>query len=242
MVRFAIVLLVAASAHAEDPYRIAIDTSVRGLKIFKALDLSSPRSDQSVSYPAQKGNSLWSMLINPRYPWHNQIQTTVFWCGEMATRNSPSNMRSAYDSLWFQHFRSENPWYASVPYCDLLNGHSKPSASQIPWARQALKKDGISIVKDHWIEIRSGGRSAFAQIEDCGPYHTDDFNYVFGNDKPQPHENNSAGLDVSPTVQSFLSLGGLDVCNWRWVDRPSEGPWLNSGRSNAISFISAKLK
>jgi hypothetical protein len=239
MFRFAIALLVASRAYAEDSYRISIDASVHGLKIFKAVDLSSSRSEPSVYYPSQKRDALWSMLINPKYPWHNQIQTTVFWCGEMATRNSPSNMRSAYDSLWFKHFLSETPFYAAVPYSDIDSmGHTKPSAASVPWYRKAFQADGISIMKDRWIEIQSGRRQAFAQIKDVGPYHVDDLDYVFRNQRPQPHETNNAALDVSPAVQEYLGLKGLDVCSWRFVDRPNSGPWTNSVSNNSVSFIS----
>jgi hypothetical protein len=160
------------------------------------------------------------------YPWHVGIETTVFWCLEPASDHSPSNYRSVYDSLWFQHFRSENPFFVAVPYCDIENGHTKASAAQyVPWFRQRFQADGESVMKDQWVEIRAGGRRCFAQIKDVGPYHTDDAEYVFLNHPPQPHSYNQAALDVSPAVQEYLGLDGLSVTSWRFVDRPSSGPW-----------------
>jgi hypothetical protein len=169
-----------------------------------------------------------------QYPWHVGIETTVFWCLEPASRNSPSNYRSAYDSLWFQHYRSETSFYAAIPYGDLEHGHTKANAVMCPWYRQAYQGDGVSILKDRWIAIRSGSKVAYCQIKDVGPYHTDDTGYVWQNQRPLAHDNNQAGLDISPAAQQYLGLGGLSVTDWKFVDNPPPGPWLI--RDNSIAF------
>src|SRR5260370_28049509 len=71
-------------------------------------------------------------------------------------------------------------------------GHTKADAIQgVPWFRQRFQANGVSVMKDHWIEIRHGAQRCFAQIEDCGPYRTDDANYVFKNERSLPHPNNA---------------------------------------------------
>src|SRR4029077_1872494 len=119
--------------------------------------------------------------------------------------------------------------YAAVPYCDIENGHTKPSAVMLPWFKKSYRGDGISVMKDKWIEIRKGNIRCFAQIKDVGPYHVDDIDYVIGKHNPQPHENNSAALDVSPAISSFLGMSGLDVCDWRFCkgNRIPRGPWTH---------------
>jgi hypothetical protein len=36
-------------------------------------------------------------------------------------------------------------------------------------------------------------------------------------------DNPYAGLDVSPAVRDYLSLNGLDICDWKFVDHPQPG-------------------
>ena len=66
-------------------------------------------------------------------------------------------------------------------------------------------------MKDHWIEIRHGAQRCFAQIEDCGPYRTDDANYVFKNERTLPHPNNAPHSMSVLRFDNFLD-SGLDVC------------------------------
>jgi hypothetical protein len=87
-------------------------------------------------------------------------------------------------------------------------------------------------VKDRWIAIRHGGKICFAQWEDVGPFQTDHWQYVFGNERPRPNRNQNAGLDVSPAVRDYLSLNGLDICDWKFVDHPPPGPWSNYDSNN----------
>jgi hypothetical protein len=106
------------------------------------------------------------------------------------------------------------------------------------WFRQAFQADGMSVMKNRWIEIRFGNRRCFAQIKDCGSYHTDDANYVFNNARPLPHENNQAALDVSPAVQRFLGLASLAVCSWRFVESREvpPGPWLMHADNGVLAL------
>ena len=197
--------------------------------------------------------------------WKCNITSTVFWIGEKSTGVSPSNERSAWDSLWMAHyggydtpeetertpwytpisFRPQlNPFYVALPYCDLLNGKLRPEASAvIPWFSAGYRGSGISVCKDRWIAIYAHGRIAFAQWEDVGPFETDDWAYVFG-PLPAPrhgfHQN--AGIDVSPAVRSYLGLSGVDKVNWRFVEvsQVGTGPWQGWPDSfNAVSTVSS---
>src|SRR4029079_9265866 len=94
--------------------------------------------------------------------------------------------------------------------------------------------------KDRWLAIRKGNRTAYAQWEDCGPFRTDHFQYVFQNERPKANLNRGAGLDVSPAGRDYLGLGPTDVTDWQFVevrDVPP-GPWRNYGDNN--HFVIAK--
>ena len=67
-----------------------------------------------------------------------------------------------------------------------------------------------------------------------GPFRTDHFQYVFGNERPKPNLNHGAGLDVSPAVRDYLGLAPTDVTDWQFVevrDVPP-GPWRSYGDNN----------
>jgi hypothetical protein len=106
----------------------------------------------------------------------------------------------------------------------------------IPWFREAFEKAGQSVCKGRWVAIRRGNRIAYAQWEDCGPFRTDQWQYVFGNDRPKPNLNQGAGLDVSPAVRDYLGMGGKDVCDWKFVDvrEVPPGPWTKYGDNNTF--------
>jgi hypothetical protein len=74
----------------------------------------------------------------------------------------------------------------------------------------------------------------FAQWEDCGPFRTDHFQYVFQNERPKANLNRGAGLDVSPAVRDYLGLAPTDVTDWQFVDVRDipPGPWRNYGDNN----------
>jgi hypothetical protein len=94
--------------------------------------------------------------------------------------------------------------------------------------------NGQSIMKDRWIVVRHGNKVCYCQIKDVGPHFTDDFDHVFLGQLPRP-SNNGASLDISPAAQQWLGMSGLDVCSWRFVDRPGPGPWL-SRNNNLVAL------
>jgi len=191
-----------------------------------------------------------------RFPWKMNIVTTVFWVGEQAGGNNPvPNYRSSWDLNWTTNYGGfdtpdpssrrnyipvafiphQNPFYCALPYNDVTHGQFKPEAPLvIPWFKQAYTGPGQSVCKDRWIAIRKGNRNCYAQWEDCGPFRTDHFQYVFQNEHPKPNLNQGAGLDVSPAVRDYLGLAPTDVTDWQFVevrDVPA-GPWRNYGENN----------
>ncbi len=199
-------------------------------------------------------------LVNGRYPWKTNIVTTVFWIGEpVGGNNFTPNCSSSWDVNWTQSYGGydnpkpesrrnflpvnftprQNPFYVALPYNDVTRGTTKPEARVvIPWFREAFHKEGESVCRNRWIAIRShGGRVAYAQWSDCGPFRTDHWQYVFGLERPKPNLNGGAGLDVSPAVRDFLGLQSTDVTDWKFVDArevPS-GPWLLYGDNNPFA-------
>jgi hypothetical protein len=193
-----------------------------------------------------------------REGWKVNITTTVFWVGEQASVNNPvANDKSAWDGGWRSSYGGydnpnpearvnfvplnflprQNPFYVALPYNDVDNHHTKREAAQvIPWFRSSFVRDGQSVCKGRWVAIRHGNRVCYAQWEDVGPFATDHWQYVFGNERPRPNRNRDAGLDVSPAVRDYLSLGGLDVCDWKFVDFRSipAGPWAKYGDNNTF--------
>jgi len=194
-----------------------------------------------------------------RYPWKMNIVTTVFWVGEQASGNNPvPNYKSCWDYNWTASYGGtddpngrrnssgasipvaftpkQNPFYCALPYNDVTHGQFKPEAPLvIPWFKQAYNGQGQSVCRDRWVAIRRGNnRVCYAQWEDCGPFRTDHFQYVFGNERPKPNLNHGAGLDVSPAVRDYLGLAPTDVTDWQFVevrDVPP-GPWRNYGDNN----------
>jgi hypothetical protein len=190
------------------------------------------------------------------YPWRLNITSTVFWIGEQSPASiGISNEKSAWDGDWFSSYGGyddpslqsrrnfvpidflprQNPFYVALPYNDVDEHHTKPEAAQvIPWFRNAFIRDGQSVCKGRWIAIRHHGKVCYAQWEDVGPFQTDDVEYVFGGQRPRPNRNGDAGLDVSPAVRDYLGLGGIDFCDWRFVNfiNVPRGPWAFYGDNN----------
>jgi hypothetical protein len=184
-----------------------------------------------------------------RYPWKTNIVTTVFWIGEKA------NYRSVWDSNWTSNYGGvdnpdpatrrnyipvafipkQNPFYCALPYNDVTHGQFKPEAPLvIPWFKQAHTGQGQSVCWHRWLASRKGNRTCYAQWEDCGPFLTDHFQYVFGNERPKPNANHGTGLNVSPAVRDYLGLAPTDVTDWQFVELRDvpPGPWRSYGENN----------
>ena len=193
-----------------------------------------------------------------RYPWKKNIVTTVFWIGEQPSGNNPvPNRTSSWDKNWTRNYggfddpnpshRSnyipvkfrprQNPFYCALPYSDKANTGHRPEAPRVvPWFKEAYQGPAISTCKDRWVAIRRGNRTVYAQWEDAGPFRTDHWQYVFGNERPKPNLNKGAGLDVSPAVRDYLGLSETDVTDWRFVDfsQVPRGPWSTVGENNTF--------
>lgn len=193
-----------------------------------------------------------------KYPWKTGIVTTIFWIGSAGNGKAPKGA-SAWDPKWQANYggfddpnpdrRREfipkqftprlNPFYIALPYNDLAKGTTKPEAKVvIPWFKESFVGEGKSVCRDRWVLIRnSAGKLCYAQWTDCGPYGADDWQYVFGNEKPHPNVNGGAGLNVSPAVRDYLQLSSTDVTDWKFVDVASvpQGPWALYGENNPLA-------
>ena len=194
------------------------------------------------------------------YPWKNDIQTTIFWVGEKATRNNPvPNSASSWDTKWSKSFGGyddpdpkarngylpkkfmpkQNPFYFALPYNDVGLMSTKDSAKKyIPWFQEAFYREGRSVLKGRWIAIRYRDRVCYGQWEDCGPFETDNWEYVFRDSRPRTKGNGGAGLDVSPAIRDYLGFRGNVKCDWRFVDLHEipEGPWKKWGHNNPFAL------
>jgi hypothetical protein len=210
--------------------------------------------DSSIKDPDQNDGPAFSLSTGgDGGSWKENIVATTFWIGEPTSSGSPSNTSSAWDSGWMAHYGGEdsptqrvdflpnrfiprqNPFYIALPYSDVSHGHTKPEAAQIiPWFKSSFSQSGRSILKDRWVAIRRGARVCYAQWEDAGPFRTDHWQYVFGNERPLSNQNHDAGIDLSPAVRDFLNIGGMDSVDWKFVefsDVPT-GPWTRLGDNN----------
>ncbi|MEO7725290.1 MAG: hypothetical protein ABIU29_11505 [Chthoniobacterales bacterium] len=246
-------MLATTFAGAQSPYESSADFAKYAMKL---------RAQALLKVEPQVFVPTTSRFASSRYPWKTDIVTTVFWIGEMPTTNNPvPNHKSSWDSNWTQNYGGydnpdsarrhdyipinfvprQNPFYIALPYNDVSRGQFKPEAPMvIPWFRQAFVKQGHSVCKGRWVAVRRGNRVCYAQWEDCGPFRTDHYQYVFRNERPRPNLNRGAGLDVSPAVRDYLGLGPTSLTDWQFVevrDVPP-GPWRNYGDNN--NFVIAR--
>ena len=182
--------------------------------------------------------------------WHRNVVSTVFWVGELPSENNPTpNTASAWDVNWQSNFGGYdhpekrkgylpadfvpalNPFYIALPYNDIgRDGKHRPEASSvIPWFWEDYRGDGISVCKDRWVTIHFNGRVCYAQWADVGPFETDHFQYVFGQESPRANRNQNAGIDLSPAVRDFLGLRSGEKVEWRFAQEGEvpQGPWRN---------------
>ena len=204
---------------------------------------------ESVEMDVLQDDVVKDMEIDTEYFVHKDITTTLFWVGENADDDNGniSNRPSAWDEKWVKHYGGvdhpkkrdgyfpkkfipkENPFYFALPYNDFDEdgNHKKDVTTVVPWAKDVLLVEGESICKNRWIKIMYKNKVAYAQWEDVGPFNEDDQVYVFGIAKPENDINKHAGLDVSPAVNDYLSLDGVDSVDWQFVDDKNvpDGPW-----------------
>lgn len=192
------------------------------------------------------------------YPWHMNITATIFWVGEKPTpRNPTPNHASSWDVKWQKNFGGfdnpdpaqrvkyrpkgfipqQNTFYIALPYNDRINHKfHKPEASRVvPWWNRARPAPGKTTCKGRWVQIVYNKKVCYAQWEDCGPFTTDDWRYVFGGQKPSNTKNNGAGIDLSPAVRDYLGLKSGAKVHWRFIDFrhvPRYGPWTWYGTNN----------
>lgn len=226
----------------------------------KLMETAIQDIPMSVLFEAQKPESSRAGLPVGKYPWRERIVTTTFWVGEVATRNNPvPNHKSSWDTQWARNYGGfdnpdqrarrrgefipvafvpkQNPFYVALPYNDVTRGRHKPEASRvIPWFNEAFEREGRSVCKGRWIAIHYKNRIAYAQWEDCGPFRTDHWQYVFGTERPKPNLNRGAGLDVSPAVRDYLGMASTDVTDWKFVEfsEVPPGPWSVYGDNNTF--------
>jgi hypothetical protein len=195
------------------------------------------------------------------YPWKTQVTCTIFWIGEKPSpRNPTPNHMSSWDQKWSTNFGGYddpnpsnriashasgefrpkgfvpklNPFYVALPYNDVVSHRKhKPEARRvIPWFSRMRPKPGQSVCKGRWIQIYRAGRSCYGQWEDCGPWVTDDWEFVFGNKPPKTRQNGSAGIDLSPSIRDYLRLKSGQKVHWRFVEagQVPYGPWKKYGQ------------
>ncbi len=193
-----------------------------------------------------------------RYPWKTDITATVFWVGEKPAENNPTpNNKSSWDTEWEKNFGGyddpdpskrnanycpaefvpgQNPFYIALPYndCQDHKAHKSEAEKVIPWFKDRFVRSGKSVLKGTWVAIRYGNRVCYAQWEDCGPFVTDDHEYVFGSARPKNTSNSGAGIDISPAVRDYLGIPSKARCDWRFVDTSEvpPGPWRTLGANN----------
>ena len=196
------------------------------------------------------------------YPWRKNITATVFWVGEQPSQNNPTpNHKSSWDQAWAinfggydnpepgarvanratNEFRPKgftpqlNPFYIALPYNDVAGwGRHKPEAAKvIPWFARMRPEPGKTVLKGRWVQITDGKRSCYAQWEDCGPWVTDDWEYVFLGKPPKNRSNQGAAIDISPAIRDYLDLQSGEKCHWRFVEdaQVPYGPWKKYGQN-----------
>jgi hypothetical protein len=227
----------------------------------QALSPSAASAVQSLPHAYSPGLPRTSYS---KYPWKTDIVATVFWVGETPTENNPTpNHCSSWDTSWMSNYGGlddpdpakrapdfrpvnfvprQNPFYVALPYNDVVNSSTtKEEASKIiPWFKQAFKREGQSVCRDRWIAVKYQDRICYAQWSDCGPFVTDDAQYVFGSGRPTNTKNKGAGIDISPAVRDYLSFKAEGKCDWRFVDlhEVPDGPWRSFGNNN--HFVKTK--
>ncbi len=113
----------------------------------------------------------------------------------------------------------------------------------IPWFQRIEPAPGKTVLKGRWVQIFHNQKSCYAQWEDCGPWITDDWEYVFGNKGPKATQNGAAGIDISPSVRDYLSARSGTKVHWRFVEEAQVpyGPWKKYGPRPSPAVQSTQL-
>jgi hypothetical protein len=206
------------------------------------------RQKSSVGKPvSQSAASVTTAVGSAGAVVHGNIITTEFSVGEPADSDNGyiSNSPSAWLDDWKAAFGGyddpsarngyfpasftpkENPFYFALPYDDLTDGGARKPTAQKCLDASGLSATNYSWCKNAWIRVDYGDKTVYAQWEDVGPFQEDDTAYVFGTAAPRNTEGESAGLDVSPAVTTYLGLDGLNRTQWQFVptSQVPNGPW-----------------
>ncbi len=225
-----------------------------GLNTYMLINQNNSKSNKS-----DKNNEVISPVVEPtiaeKYPLKRKIFATMFWVGEGATTDNAfiSNHASSWDVDWEENFGGvdsptkrngfypstfkplENPFYFALPYNDLSeNGTKKLTAKLIPWADQDEGATLSSALKNRWIKVIYGKNTCYGQWEDVGPFESDDYEYVFG-DQPSI---NRVGIDLSPAFRTCLDMKTNDFVDWQFVDerKVPDGPWKEIVTTRPLSW------
>jgi len=197
------------------------------------------------------------------YRLHKNITSTVFWVGEpVGEGSSEENALSAWDDEWQKNFGGyddpyrrngyypdgfipkENPFYLDLPYNDFTDeGVRKNNAYDVvPWAGEKQWGRRESMMKNRWVQIIHNNNVCYGQIQDAGPYEYNDYEYVFGDERPKNTLANNAGMDVSPALRDCLNFEGLNndenKVDWRFVEFSNvpPGPWKNIITTSQVNW------
>lgn len=172
--------------------------------------------------------SVYCGCSDGRYPWKLGIVSTLFWVGE---RSSPGNLRSAWDAHWLASYGGvddpkaragfqpanfvpqQTPFYVALPYSDMKDGKLKADAARVvPWFVESFRGSHKSVCQGRWIAIRHGLKTCYAQWEDVGPFRTDHWQYVFGNERPTSNARFFACKGTEPVdalVEKIVAAGTM---------------------------------
>ncbi|MCP5538334.1 MAG: hypothetical protein H7A51_19135 [Akkermansiaceae bacterium] len=208
-------------------------------------DIISPFQVPPKARIVQEDPEPWA---DTRHRWRRGITATVFWIGEKSSeRNPTANHASSWDPNWQLNYGGVdapenrlgfrpaaftprlNPFYIALPYNDIApgGGHHPEAAKVIPWYWKSYKGSWSSVCKGRWIAIHYRGKVCYAQWEDCGPFNTDDWQYVFKGQQPKPNPNGNAGIDISPAARDFLGIRSGYRVSWKFAEEGEvpDGPW-----------------
>ncbi len=262
---FAGLLSIACVATAENPQTTYKSSTEFARYAMKLREESILRLEPQVIVPTDSNRD----GVRGLYPWRLNIVSTVFWVGEQAGQNNPvHNFSSCWDLNWWRTYGGydnpnaegrhklpdggtipaafvpqQNPFYVALPYNDVSGGRHRPEARKvIPWFNAVFEQEGKSVCRDRWLMIRKGNRVCYAQWADVGPFRTDHWAYVFGNERPAWNLNRGAGLDVSPAVRDYVGMANTDVVDWKFVEYSDipPGPWARYGENNSFVIDSRR--